>query len=61
MDGQITSLAVTPDIDADRAILYIALNPVGDALAFATSDRDVFYSPDGGQSWEQIATDGMSS
>lgn len=60
-DGQITSLAVSPDIDADQAILYIALNPVGAALAFATSDRDIFYSPDEGQSWEQIATDGMSN
>jgi hypothetical protein len=38
-DGQITSIAVTPDIDPDQAILYIGLNPVGDALAFATSDR----------------------
>lgn len=60
-DGQITSLAVNPDIDADQAVLYIALNPLDDTLAFATSDRDIFYSPDGGQSWEQIATDGMSN
>lgn len=60
-DGQITSLAVSPNIDADQAILYIALNPVGDALALATSDRDIFYSPDRGQPWQQIAVDGMSS
>lgn len=61
IDGQITSLAVSPDIDADQAILYIALNPVDDSLAFATSDRDIFYSLDEGQSWEQIAADGMSN
>jgi len=60
-NGQITSLAVSPDIDADQAILYIALNPVDEALAFATSDRDIYLSPNGGESWEQIAADGMSN
>lgn len=60
-DGQITSLAVSPTIDVNQAILYIALNPTGDELAVATSDRDIFYSPNEGQSWQQIAVDGMSS
>lgn len=57
-DGQITALPVSPQVDADQAILYIAINPVSDEMAIATSDRDVFYSPNGGQSWEQIAADG---
>lgn len=60
-DGQITALPVSPQVDADQAILYIAINPVSDEMASATSDRDVFYSPNGGQSWEQIAVNGTSS
>jgi len=59
-DGQITPLPQTPAVDADQAILYIAINPANDALAFATSDRDVYYSSDGGGSWRQIGEDGVS-
>ena len=59
-DEQITPLITSPQIDADEAILYIAINPVTDEIAFSTSDRDVFYSPDSGQSWEQIGADGVS-
>ena len=59
-DGRITALPASPQIDTDQVILYIAINPVSDEMAIATSDRDVFYSPNGGQSWEQIAADGTS-
>lgn len=62
-DGRITEQHCQhpPQIDADQAILYIAVNPVTDEMAIATSDRDVFYSPIGGQSWEKTASDGTSS
>lgn len=59
-DGQITPLITSPQIATDQAILYIAINPLTDEIAFSTSDRDVFYSPDNGQSWEQIGENGAS-
>lgn len=59
-NGQITQGITSPQIDIDQAILYIAINPVTDEIAFSTSDRDVFYSSDNGQSWEQIGANGVS-
>jgi len=58
--GEITGFSQHPIVATDQAILYIAANPVTDALAFATSDRDIFYSSNNGQSWEQIGEDGVS-
>lgn len=60
-DAQTLPLPEMPTVDSDQAILYIAVNPANDAVAFATSDRDVFYSPNGGQSWEKIGENGASS
>lgn len=57
---QITALPSSPDINSKQAILYITINPASDELAIATSDRDIFYSPDKGQSWQQIGADGIS-
>lgn len=59
-NGQIVELTETPDIDAEEAILYIAVNPLAKGIAFATSDRDIFISSDGGESWMQIAANGAS-
>jgi hypothetical protein len=60
-DGQIMALSSTPDVDIDQVIFYITLNPVNDEMAFATSNRDIFFSPDKGQSWEQVGDNGASS
>ena len=59
-DGQITPLPTTPEIDENQAILYIAVNPASDELAFATSDRNIFFASNGGQSWQQIGENGVS-
>ncbi len=60
-DGQIVAVPTTPDVNPDQAILYITVNPLDEEMAFATSNRDIFYSPDNGQSWNQIGKDGTSS
>lgn len=55
---QITAVP-TPTIAADDAIGYIAANPVQDGeMALATFSRDIYLSPDNGQTWQQIAEDG---
>ncbi|GAB1422002.1 hypothetical protein MASR2M15_22090 [Anaerolineales bacterium] len=59
-DGQIIALASTPDIDTDQVIFYITLNPINDEIAFATSNRDIFFSSNDGQSWKQIGDNGAS-
>ncbi len=59
-DGNISVMPQTPAVESGQAILYIAMNPTTDALAFATSDRDIFYSPNDGETWEQIGEDGVS-
>ncbi len=49
----------SPAIAAGDAISYIAVNPVQDGeIALATFNRDIYLSPDGGQTWQQIARDG---
>lgn len=58
--GEVTGFSQHPTVETDQAILYIAVNPVTDALAFATSNRDIFYSSSNGQSWQQIGEDGVS-
>jgi hypothetical protein len=55
---QITAVP-SPTIAADDAIGYIAVNPVQNGeIALATFSRDIYLSPDGGQTWQQIAEDG---
>jgi WD40 repeat protein len=58
--GAVTGFPQHPTVVTDQAVLYVAANPVTDALAFATSDRDIFYSSNNGQSWQQIGEDGVS-
>lgn len=58
--GAVTGFPQHPTVATDQAVLYVAANPVTDALAFATSDRDIFYSSNNGQSWQQIGEDGVS-
>lgn len=58
--GEITGFQQNPDVANDQAIVYIAVNPVNDTIAFATSDLDIFYSSNNGQSWQQIGEDGAS-
>lgn len=48
----------TPSLATDNFIAYIAANPVNDQLAFGTLGKDIYLSPDQGQSWRQIARQG---
>jgi photosystem II stability/assembly factor-like uncharacterized protein len=55
---QITAVP-SPAIAGDDAIGYIAVNPVqNEEIALATFNRDIYLSPDNGQTWQQIAEDG---
>lgn len=58
--GQSNPLPSTPQIDAQQVIFYIGINPVTDELAVSTSDRDLYYSHDGGETWTPIGADGRS-
>lgn len=59
-DGQITALPESPSVDTDQVILYIAINPVTEEIAVTTSDRDIFFSPDDGETWTLIGENGAS-
>lgn len=55
---QVTAVP-TPAVAADDTIGYIAVNPVqSEEIALATFSKDIYLSPDGGQTWQQIAEDG---
>ncbi len=57
-----TSPLATPPIAAKDAIGYVAVNPAESGeIAIATFGRDIFLSKDGGQTWQQIATNGNAS
>ncbi|MGH2536695.1 MAG: F510_1955 family glycosylhydrolase, partial [Candidatus Promineifilaceae bacterium] len=48
-----------PPLAADDTIGYLAVNPAQVAeMALATFNRDLYLSPDGGQSWSPIAQAG---
>jgi len=50
----------TPPITANDAISFIAANPVrAEEVAIATLGLSIYRSVDSGQSWEQIAKDGV--
>lgn len=55
---QIETLS-TPTLDAENGINYIALNPVSAEIAFATLSKDIYLSKAIGQTWEQIAQQGI--
>lgn len=57
-DTQISSLE-TPTIGNQDALGYIAVNPVSAQIAIATVNKNIYLSPDGGQSWETIAEGGI--
>lgn len=47
-----------PDLEGD-VITYIQQNPVyEEELVFATGERDIYFSHDGGKSWEQSVENG---
>ena len=51
---------VTPEIVAEDALAYIAVNPTRvDEMALATFGKDIYLSQDGSQSWQQIAVVGQ--
>lgn len=56
---EITTLP-TPQIGSQDAISYIAVNPAQpQERAIATFNRNIYRSQDGGQTWQQIARDGV--
>ncbi|RMG89354.1 MAG: hypothetical protein D6712_01830, partial [Chloroflexi bacterium] len=60
VDREIAPLSNSPEVDTEQAIFYIAVNPTTEAIAVATTDRDIFYSPDNGETWEKIGENGVS-
>ncbi len=48
-----------PTLSANDAILYIAVNPINNNIAVATTNLDIFLSEDDGQMWRQIARQGV--
>jgi hypothetical protein len=51
----------SPALASDDAVSYIAMNPAQpDTLVFATFNRDLYLSEDGGESWQQIAQAGAT-
>ena len=57
-DAQISPIE-TPTVGNQDALGYIAVNPVTGQIAIATFNRDIYLSPDRGQSWRIIAEDGI--
>lgn len=56
--GELTELPA-PSLAEGDTMGYIAVNPLdNDEIALATFGRDIFLSPDGGQTWSQIAEEG---
>ena len=62
--AQLKGGAATPvklPVLAKDAVSFIAQNPTRrDEYAIATFNRDVYLSPDGGQTWQQIAERGVA-
>ncbi len=57
-NGQ-TSALPTPTVTGDDAINYLAISPTSEEIAFATFLLDIYISRDNGQTWEQIAQQGI--
>ncbi len=58
-NNEMVSLEI-PSFDAGDVVLYIAISPVNDDhVALATANLDIFYTKDGGSSWDQIADNGQ--
>lgn len=49
----------TPAIAQDDVIVFIAVNPATNEIAFATMDRSIYLSQGNRQSWVQIADQGV--
>ena len=54
-----SSTLTTPAISGDDALLYIAINPISNEIAFATFSKNIYLSKDNRQSWAQIAQQGI--
>lgn len=62
LKGKQVSTLPTPTIAASNAIQYIAVNPAQPhQTIMATFERDMYVSNDGGQTWQQIADDGIGT
>ncbi len=54
-----TTLIQAPSIAEADAVAYIAVNPMTNAIAFATINKDIYLSQANRLSWEQIAEQGV--
>jgi len=60
LESKQTTALKAPALAPQDALSYIAINPVRpNELAVATIERNIFRSLDGGQTWQQIAKDGV--
>lgn len=58
-NNEMVSLEI-PAFDSGDVVLYIAISPVNAAhISIATANLDIFYTKDGGISWDQIADNGQ--
>ncbi len=61
LDSQETASIEAPLLDSGDVIVYIAMSSVdADHIAIATQNLDIFYTKDGGRSWDQIAENGAA-
>jgi len=52
----------TPALEEEDAISYLAQNPQAeDTFMFTTFERDIFYTENGGETWEKQAEKGIES
>lgn len=60
LDNNETVGLETPPFDPGDVVLYIAISPANaDHVALATANLDIYFTEDGGSSWEQIADNGQ--
>lgn len=59
--GDVVEEIPTPSIDEEDAISFLAQNPQSENTFMVTTfERDIFYTEDGGETWEQQAEQGIS-
>lgn len=54
-----TEVISSPEFVASDFIAFVAASPVGNDIAFATFGKNIYLSRDGGQTWVQIAREGV--
>jgi len=60
VENEMTNLGI-PALDSGDVILYITISRANsDHMAMATANLDIFYTTDGGDSWQALANNGQA-